>query len=195
VRAGRVEVSGGFLLVAAAVYYLDEDGLFPWALLACILHEGGHWAAIRLLGGRIRRLRLSAAGAQLCLGPMPPERLFLAALAGPAANFLTAALCAWGAGRGMGWRLYVFAGLNLGLALFNLLPAGCLDGGKAVRAAAAALCPEGGGERAAALCTAVVAASLLLAGLGLLWWSGGSNFTLLLAGVWLAGTAGREEWE
>ena len=34
-RWGRIEVSGGFLLVAAALYYLDTQNLLPWAAAAC----------------------------------------------------------------------------------------------------------------------------------------------------------------
>ena len=55
-RWRRVEISGGALLMLAALYYLDGQGVLPLALLACALHEAGHWLAIRALGGRdIRR--------------------------------------------------------------------------------------------------------------------------------------------
>ena len=44
-RLGRVEVTGGFLLLTAWLNYLDRQGVVPLALLACALHELGHWAA------------------------------------------------------------------------------------------------------------------------------------------------------
>ena len=54
-RLGRVEVTGGFLLLTAWLNYLDRQGVVPLALLACALHELGHWAALRALGARVRR--------------------------------------------------------------------------------------------------------------------------------------------
>lgn len=57
-RLGRVEVTGGFLLLTAWLNYLDRQGVVPLALLACALHELGHWAALRALGARVRRVRL-----------------------------------------------------------------------------------------------------------------------------------------
>lgn len=192
---GRVEISGGFLLLAALLFYLDGDGVLLWALAACAIHEGGHWAAIRLLGGDVRQLRLTVAGAEMRLGaarPLSPGRLLVAALAGPGANLAAALVSARLARHGLGGRLYLFAGLHLGLACFNLLPAAGLDGGRALRAAGELLWSAEAGERATALGSAGAAALLLFSGLCLLWHSGGRNFTLLLAGVWLAGIAGRQ---
>lgn len=37
-RWRRVEISGGALLMLAALYYLDGQGVLPLALLACALH-------------------------------------------------------------------------------------------------------------------------------------------------------------
>ena len=36
-RPGRVEVTGGFLLLAAWLNYLDRQGIVPLALLSCAL--------------------------------------------------------------------------------------------------------------------------------------------------------------
>ncbi len=194
-RGRRLEISGGALVVLALLYYLDDRGVTLWVLLACLFHELGHWGAIRLLGGRVVRLRLSCAGAELRLSsahPLTPLGTALAALAGPGINLLLA----WGSGllarHGWGGRLYVFEGINLGLALFNLLPAGWLDGGRALAGVLAGLGREELGERVTALCSDGAAAVLLGLGLMLLWESGGRNFTLLIAGLWLA-AAGRKE--
>ena len=46
-RWGRLEVTGGFCLAAAALFYLDTENILPWALLACALHESGHYAVTR----------------------------------------------------------------------------------------------------------------------------------------------------
>jgi len=190
VKGCKVEITGGFLLETALLYYLDRDSLFPWAALACTLHEVGHWAAIRLLGGRVVRLRLTAWGAEMRLSaarPLSHGQMIAAALAGPAANLLLALLSALLARRGLGWRLYLFTGLNLGLACFNLLPASWLDGGRALRSTAALLRSEGAGERLADAVSLGTAVFTALCGGLLLWWSGGTKFTLLLMGLWLGG--------
>lgn len=193
-RIGRLEVSGGALAGLALLYYWDREGIVGWALLGCLLHEAGHWCAIRALGGQVARLRFSCAGAEIRLStahPLPPWGMIPAALAGPAVNLLLAWGSALLARNGLGERLYFFAGLNLGLGLFNLLPAAWLDGGRALACLLTQLGWEEMGERLTTLCSDVVAALLLGAGLLLLWESGGRNFTLLMAGLWLAAGARR----
>lgn len=192
---GRAEVSGGGVLVLAALYYLDSSGVMGWVLLGCALHELGHCAAIRLLGGRIARFRLTWAGAELRLSPRYPlstVRTAVCVLAGPLSNLLIAWAAAALARRGAGEQLYLFSGVNLGLAGFNLLPAGRLDGGRALRLGLRRLMPEDAADRVGVLCSEAVAALLLGGGLVLLWQSEGANFTLLICGLWMA-AAGRQE--
>ena len=111
---GRVEISGGALLVWALLYYMDNSGAALWVL------------------------RLTFAGAELRLSAareMPHGRMMLVTLAGPMTNLLLALFSMVLARHGVGERLYLFAGINLGLAVFNLLPAGWLDGGMLLREA------------------------------------------------------------
>ena len=124
-RWRHVEISGGFLLVAALLFYLDTENLLFWAAAACALHELGHGLAIRCLGGRVALLRLTCVGAELKLSaryPMGYGRQLLAALGGPAANLLCAGAAVHMAGGG-DERAYLFAGLNLALAGSRLKPA------------------------------------------------------------------------
>ncbi len=189
---GRFEISGGALLVLALLYYLDSSGIFPWVLLACAFHELGHWWAVAAMGGQVRRLSLSCAGAELRLStvrPLPPAKMVLAALAGPGVNLLLALGSTALAGRGAGERLYFFAGLNWGLAIFNLLPAAWLDGGRALENILAFIGERELGLQITELCSVVVAALLMCAGGILLWESGGRNFTLLVAGLWMTQAA------
>ena len=58
-RWRRIEISGGFLLLWAILYYLDDQGVVLWAILAAVLHELGHYAAIQAFGGRIALIRLT----------------------------------------------------------------------------------------------------------------------------------------
>ena len=61
-RWKRVEISAGALLLGAALYYLDEQGVLLMAFCACALHELGHWLVIRALGGRVTALRITCVG-------------------------------------------------------------------------------------------------------------------------------------
>ena len=175
-RLGRVEVTGGFLLLLAWLNYLDRSFLVPMALAACAAHELGHVAAIRLLGGYVKGIRLTAIGAELVLErPLAYWQEGLSALAGPGINLLLALA-------GCHFTL-TFAGVNLALALFNLLPVGRLDGGRAVYCTLALLAGPGPADRVGrwldGLCTAFVTAAGLLLALR------GGNITLLLAAFWL----------
>ena len=182
-RWRRVEVSGGALLLLAALYYLDGQGVVLPALLACALHEGGHWLAIRALGGRVSALRLTCVGAEMRLSarfPLGWGAQLIAALAGPCANLLAA----WAAARTGTEGGYCFAGLNLALALFNLLPAAPLDGGRAL---GCALALTAGRERAGRMLSALSAAlgAGLTCGALVLAVQGRGNLTLLLTALWL----------
>lgn len=173
---GRVEVTGGFLLLLAWLNYLDRSFLVPMALAACTAHELGHITVIRLLGGSVKEIRLTAVGAELVLArPLAYWQEGLAALAGPGINLLLALA-------GCHFTL-VFAGLNLALALFNLLPVGRLDGGRAVYCTLALLAGPGAADRVGrwldCLCTAGVTAA------GLFLTLRGGNITLMLAAFWL----------
>lgn len=193
-RLGRIEISGSALLVAAVLFYLDREGAIFWLLLACMLHELGHWWAIYALGGKVQSIRLSCAGAELRLShvcPLSPVRLSLAALAGPAVNLLLALGSSFLAHHGAGSRLYLFAGINLGLACFNLLPAGRLDGGRALSGFLGGVGREDLAEKATHWGSLGVAVLFFLVGIVLCWESEGRNFTLILAGFWVLGTV----WE
>lgn len=170
-------------MLLALLSYLDEDlALLGWALAACVLHELGHVAAVSLLGGGVKQLRLTAVGAELVLDgekPLSYAREALAALAGPGASLLTAVLAA------AGGRL-LLAGLSLGQGLFNLLPVLPLDGGRAL----GLLLTGGLGERAEKVLGVVSAVlSGLLLGGGLVLLRVFANPTLLVTAAWL--TAGQ----
>lgn len=175
---GRVEATGGFLLLVAWLNYLDRSLLVPLALCACAVHELGHIFVIWLLGGSIKGIRLTAIGAELVLArPLGYWQEGLCALAGPGTNLLLALACCNVQGG------FIFAGLNLALAVFNLLPVGRLDGGRALHCTLALLAGPDAADRVGrwldCLCTAgALAAGLLLAVLG-------GNFTLLLVAFWL----------
>ena len=182
-RWRRVEITGGALLMLAALYYLDGQGVLPLALLACARHEAGHWLVIRALGGRITALRLTCVGAEMRLSaryPLGYAGQCIAALAGPCANLAAA----WAAARtGTEWG-YCFAGLNLALGAFNLLPAAQLDGGRVLWCALALLAGQARADRFVPALSAALAVGLVCGALTLVW-QGRGNLSLLLTALWL----------
>ena len=170
---GRIRISPGFWLLLGWFAAVNGWRLLTVVLLAALLHEAGHWAALRLLGGRLLSLRLGPLGAvmegdwrRLSYG-----RELAVALAGPAVNLLCA----------LALRFLplpereVFAGAHFMLGVFNLLPIGPLDGGRALRLALTWLLGPRGEAPArwisagAALLTAVALAFVIRSTGGSLW--------------------------
>ena len=162
----------------AALWCADESGVLPIFLLAAAVHECGHLFVIRLSGGTVHALCLTACGAVLrCSLPPSPFSRAAICLAGPAASFaLTALANPLGA--------YRLAGASALLGLFNLLPIPPLDGGMALRHLA-----DG---RFARLLNGIASVSvlILLAG-GVLLWKSGYGGWLFLVGIMITGSAFR----
>ena len=162
----------------AALWCADESGVLPIFLLAAAVHECGHLFVIRLSGGTVNALCLTACGAVLrCSLPPSPFSRAAICLAGPAASFaLTALANPLGA--------YRLAGASALLGLFNLLPVPPLDGGMALRHLADGRC--------AFLLDGLAGVSVLalLAG-GVLLWKSGFGGWLLLVGIMITGSAFR----
>lgn len=176
----RLRFRPGFLLLLAALFWLDEGvGLLLWGLCAAALHELGHYGAGRICGRRLKSLELSAVGAQMELsgaGALSYLQEMAVTLAGPLVNLVLG----WLSIR-MGW--FFFAGANLALAGLNLLPILPLDGGRALWCAVTCLAGEEWGER---VLTVLSAASVgALAGIGAVAALHFANLSLLIVSVWL----------
>jgi Zn-dependent protease len=142
-------VLGSYWMVSNSIRAMLGGIGFMAALFACIvLHELGHAVTARKFGIRTRDITLLPIGgvARLERIPEEPKQELWVALAGPAVNAAVAAmLYAWLAVTN-GWapsgQLTVAAGpfverlllANIMLALFNLIPAFPMDGGRALRA-------------------------------------------------------------
>jgi stage IV sporulation protein FB len=118
---------------------------FALAIFACVLlHEFGHALVARRFGIGTRRITLLPIGgvAELERNPSDPRAEMWIAAAGPAVNLAIAAILSLiglttGAFASGGIATLVFNGLvgaNLMLALFNLIPAFPMDGGRVFRA-------------------------------------------------------------
>lgn len=183
-----LEVTGGFLLLMAFLLYAEKGHLLLPGIAACIFHELGHYCMIRACGGRVVKLRLSVMGAEMALGGgrmLSYGKELLCTLAGPVSNFLLALI----AGK-LGISLW--AGMNLVLGCFHLLPVLPLDGGRALKLLLCILWDEERALRGAELLSKVLAGGLLAAGAAQAWYTKG-NLTLLIVGIWIFSVFGRQK--
>ena len=152
-RVGRwlgidVFVHPTFWLLPLFVYFSASTGsdvtgelLVLFAAFGCVaLHEYGHAIAARLFGVGTRDITLYPLGGVASLDRIPerPVAELVIALAGPAVNVVIGLGLAAGLlldpgvlPRGFVERLLL---VNVGLVLFNLLPAFPMDGGRVFRA-------------------------------------------------------------
>lgn len=179
-----VTCAPSFLLLAAVLVLIDGEGILPWAALAAIVHELGHYIAVRLQGGAVKSLRLTISGGEMTLDrryPLTYAGELLSILAGPGASLLLSlAALQLGCGREAGWLL---AGLSLCLGWFNLLPVWPLDGGRALLLILTGFLPHDTAAAGVRICSLALGTGLLAGGIGLLIRGGGA--TLAIMGSWL----------
>lgn len=187
-RIGRLKISCGFLLLAAAALLLDLTALLRWTLPPALFHELGHLLAIRQCGGRIRSVTLTGAGAVMETEHMEHSGYgaeLYCVLSGCLYSFILAGSAAlYGRWCGGGDGAYLVAGFSFVYGCFNLLPALPLDGGRALYIAAATLCGIAVAERLLFWTSLAVALVTLVGGAWILLHTG-ANFTLIAAGIYL----------
>ena len=172
-------------MLLAWLNYLDRQLILPMAGVACALHELGHYVVIHMVGGRVRLIRITAIGAEMIVErPLNYWQEGLAALAGPAVNIMLALVfCSWSWGA-------EFAGLNLVLALFNLIPVGTLDGGRVINCLSALLLGPGWAQEMRGRLDLMLTELSLAGGVWLA--LAANNVTLLLISLWLVGGAAKQ---
>ncbi len=131
-------VPAGEILVPPMVYGI---GLSVSLFGAILLHEIGHAATALRFGMPVRAITLMILGGmtEIDQDEATPKETFLVAAAGPAVNLVLGVLCILGARVLPGaWTdvmifLVLFGGLNILIAVFNLIPSMPLDGGRMLK--------------------------------------------------------------
>lgn len=133
-----INITPGFYIYLSIMLLLLP---LPWlcaALLAGLLHELGHIAAIYAVGGAISHITLRGAGASIQTCPMDPGQELVCAAAGPAAGALLILLFP---------VLPKLAFCGLLQTVFNLLPVCMFDGSRIVRSISVLMFGEKNGGR------------------------------------------------
>ena len=87
-------VSPGFVLLAAALYFLGGTGALAAFLAAALAHELGHLTGMFLTGASVRGIRITACGPVIeYSGALTAREEIGIVAAGPLAGVLFAALC------------------------------------------------------------------------------------------------------
>lgn len=179
-----MRVSAGFLLLSLWFGAVNGWRMLALVLAAALIHEGGHWLMLKVLGANVLGVRVGLLGAvmEADCRRLSYGRELIAVLAGPWANLAAA----WGlAAAGM----ETAAGAHLVLGAFNLLPLRPLDGGRSLWLMSAWLLGPDAAERIVRVVGILTAVSLAAGLCFLMHWMGGSLWLLppvggLLAAVW-----------
>ncbi len=179
---------GGFMAGAGVVGVTVSLVCVAMLFGLVVMHEFAHAWAARAVGIGTHSITLLPIGgvAQLAGSPSKPRHELLIAAAGPASNLALAAILGPLAATATSPLAHVLLSYlisaNLMLALFNLLPAFPMDGGRMLRAA---LAERGGGLWATHVATRVSMGVAILMGL---WGLATLQLGLMLiaAYVWLA---------
>lgn len=133
-KLGPITITHSAIFALAAVWWLDNENIFPLFFIAASLHELAHLLAVRLMGKSYMagsELRIDFLSAELITGYMPPVQEAICLIAGPAANlglYLAIMLLPR-----FNTALAVLGGISLVLGVYNLLPVVFLDGGRLLR--------------------------------------------------------------
>lgn len=130
-RIGKVWLKNSFFFLLVLFILFGESDLLPLLFLAAMVHELGHLVAIWIFGGKVQQISLSFFGGKIDYSREKESYLIKMSilLAGSMFNLLTALLFS---AFGNSQQTLFFAGINILLAVFNLLPISLLDGGAAL---------------------------------------------------------------
>lgn len=172
-----LRISPGAALALGLLVFFRGGLVLALLLPPVLVHEAGHWLALRLCRCQVRGIVVSLRGLRMdYTGILSRCQMVRVCLSGPAAGVFYALLAAYG-GQLLRWdALLVTSGISLLLSLFNLLPALPLDGGRLLECL-------GISPRRTRLCSHITALALLAIGLVLA--ARGMGPGLILPGAFL----------
>ncbi len=180
----KIDVSFSFLLTLFFAAFFTPLSLLFSILLAAAAHEAGHLLLLSHFGVALRRMRLSAFGAEIDapgVEKLSYGKELCVTLGGVGANVLCSLASAALAVRFSLDIFFVLAGANAVLAAYNLLPVAPLDGGRALYLIFAYLFGPAVGDAVATVTGLLVSLMLALLGAHLTLTLGGGYFFVLAA--------------
>ena len=180
VKNCRVSVNFYFFALICAAAFFDRSGVMQWGLLAALLHECGHLAAMLLIPGQSPgKISITPFGMKIENSPLSEfargNSVVLAA--GSVVNLLSAAVT-------FGIQPD-FAAVSLVLGMMNLLPVEGMDGGGLLRNIIEGFLPPSSAGRVMNYVTWTTLGAMFLLGLYVLI-ATGYNISLLGAAAMLA---------
>ena len=116
----RVDISAGAILLLSVIYFFGGITSLAALLLAVLIHELGHIAAIELCGGRVHGLKVTLSGLCIsCSGVMGTEKSVICLCAGPASGFALAYAASYLGNLSQNLLLIKTAGFSLVLSVYN----------------------------------------------------------------------------
>lgn len=186
-RLGRLRLVFDFWFFALVACFtlLNHQALLFYLAFPVVIHEGGHLLVLALLHIPVSEIRFAPAGIAIYTrspSPLSFQRELAVAFAGIAANLLAAFLLWRLAFQSM--RTILMIASNLAVALFNLLPAGHLDGGQILHCLCDILFPPQIAQNISRIVSFVILTPLIVLSV-LLLLRGIVNFTLLICCIYL----------
>ena len=181
----KIYISFLFAATVALLIITDKSGNFLPLLAAVILHETAHLVTMRMVHCNPKEINLIPASVQIVRDiSVKPAFEVAISFSGPLMNLCLFMIfyiffLVWG-----NMQILNFAAINLVLAVFNLLPVKCLDGGVIVYKL---LCIKMAHNRAMLtvdILTVLMAVAFLVLGVCMAF-RGGVNFSLIIMAIYL----------
>ncbi len=181
---GKIKISAAALLLVVGGLLIDAR-LLVWVLAAALVHEAGHAIALMACKARVYELRMEPWGFEMTAeGALSYGEEIITSAAGPVVSLVFAVLLSFAGRHFLLPGLYFASGISVVFFVFNALPVLPLDGGRVLLNAMTLAFGPYNAERAVCITSLAVIFAMLVAGAAVLIKTQ-TNFTLLLAGVWL----------
>lgn len=187
IKAGKVSLYPGFLLLFAILFYFDPGWLVPSVCISIAVHEFGHMIALKLLNKKIEDIELSFFGIAIKINEnsMSYTDEFAVAIAGPLISIIFSVIIGSAAKEYGVDYTYIIAGVSMVYGIFNFLIIRPLDGGRAFNALLNMLIEQNLAEKISYVTEIILICIIFAAGCWLFLLDT-YNPTLIISALWLA---------